>query len=136
MAFDKVRPPIKYFIPHIGPTAYQTPTKKNATNFLKVNCASSLAETEGFEPSIPFRVYTLSRRAPSTTRTSLLKDCKSKRFDRKTAVFPDMFFTLVSDSIPNLFFPAFTRNDLTIHRSIHIGFHGAGLQGMSTQMFV
>ena len=30
------------------------------------------AETEGFEPSIQFPVYTLSRRAPSTTRTSLL----------------------------------------------------------------
>ena len=29
------------------------------------------AESEGFEPSIPFRVYTLSRRAPSTTRTTL-----------------------------------------------------------------
>ena len=31
------------------------------------------AETEGFEPSIQFPVYTLSRRAPSTTRTSLQK---------------------------------------------------------------
>ena len=29
------------------------------------------AESEGFEPSIPFQVYTLSRRAPSTTRTTL-----------------------------------------------------------------
>ena len=29
------------------------------------------AETKGFEPLIPLRVYTLSRRAPSTTRTSL-----------------------------------------------------------------
>src|SRR5687767_11328454 len=37
------------------------------------------AETEGFEPSIRFPVYTLSRRAPSTTRTSLqfLKGCKN-----------------------------------------------------------
>lgn len=32
---------------------------------------SLLAETEGFEPSIQFPIYTLSRRAPSTTRTSL-----------------------------------------------------------------
>ena len=32
---------------------------------------SLAAETEGFEPSIQFPVYTLSRRAPSTTRTSL-----------------------------------------------------------------
>ncbi|GEM_PF-6613490 len=31
----------------------------------------NLAEREGFEPSIRFHVYTLSRRAPSTTRTSL-----------------------------------------------------------------
>ncbi len=31
----------------------------------------SLAESEGFEPSIRFPVYTLSRRAPSTTRTTL-----------------------------------------------------------------
>src|SRR5690349_23762912 len=30
-----------------------------------------LAETEGFEPSIRFPVYTLSRRASSTTRASL-----------------------------------------------------------------
>ena len=30
------------------------------------------AEREGFEPSIRFPVYTLSRRAPSTTRTPLL----------------------------------------------------------------
>ena len=32
-----------------------------------------LAEREGFEPSIRFTVYTLSRRAPSTTRPSLRK---------------------------------------------------------------
>ena len=30
-----------------------------------------LAEREGFEPSIQFPVYTLSRRAPSATRTPL-----------------------------------------------------------------
>ena len=34
------------------------------------------AETEGFEPSIQFPVYTLSRRAPSTTRTSLQRAAK------------------------------------------------------------
>jgi hypothetical protein len=32
-----------------------------------------LAERAGFEPAIPFPVYTLSRRAPSTTRTPLLR---------------------------------------------------------------
>jgi hypothetical protein len=30
-----------------------------------------LAERQGFEPWIPFRVYTLSKRAPSATRPSL-----------------------------------------------------------------
>ena len=35
------------------------------------NELSQKAETEGFEPSIEFPLYTLSRRAPSTTRTSL-----------------------------------------------------------------
>jgi hypothetical protein len=30
-----------------------------------------LAETKGFEPLIEFPLYTLSRRAPSTTRTRL-----------------------------------------------------------------
>jgi hypothetical protein len=30
------------------------------------------AERAGFEPAIQFPVYTLSRRAPSTTRTPLL----------------------------------------------------------------
>ncbi len=30
-----------------------------------------MAEREGFEPSIRVNVYTLSRRAPSTARTSL-----------------------------------------------------------------
>ena len=29
------------------------------------------AERAGFEPAVPFRVHTLSRRAPSTTRSSL-----------------------------------------------------------------
>src|SRR4029434_10325403 len=31
----------------------------------------SLAEREGFEPSVEFPLHTLSKRAPSTTRTSL-----------------------------------------------------------------
>jgi hypothetical protein len=30
-----------------------------------------LAEREGFEPSVEFPLHTLSKRAPSTTRTSL-----------------------------------------------------------------
>ncbi len=35
------------------------------------------AEREGFEPSIPLRVYTLSRRAPSATRTPLCVNFES-----------------------------------------------------------
>lgn len=40
-----------------------------------------IAERKGFEPSKQFPVYTLSRRAPSTTRTPLclLWGCKYKR---------------------------------------------------------
>src|SRR5579884_3468120 len=34
--------------------------------------AVSMAEREGFEPSIEFPLYTLSKRAPSTARPSLL----------------------------------------------------------------
>src|SRR5579864_5543776 len=33
-----------------------------------------MAEREGFEPSIEFPLYTLSKRAPSTTRPSLRRD--------------------------------------------------------------
>ena len=36
-----------------------------------------LAESKRFELLIPFRVYTLSRRAPSTTRTTLRKGGKN-----------------------------------------------------------
>ncbi len=36
------------------------------------------AEREGFEPSKPFRVYTLSRRASSATPAPLLKNRFSK----------------------------------------------------------
>ena len=32
-----------------------------------------MAERVGFEPTIPVKVYTLSKRAPSATRPSLLK---------------------------------------------------------------
>ena len=38
------------------------------------------AERAGFEPAIPFRVYTLSRRAPSTTRTPLLIKISQRNF--------------------------------------------------------
>ena len=38
-----------------------------------------IAESEGFEPSIPLQIYTLSRRAPSTTRTTLLVSAITNR---------------------------------------------------------
>ena len=45
-----------------------------------------LAEREGFEPSIRFTVYTLSRRAPSTTRPSLRKGrILAERVGRRSA---------------------------------------------------
>ncbi len=37
----------------------------------KINKTNKVAEREGFEPPIPVKVYTLSRRAPSATRPSL-----------------------------------------------------------------
>ncbi len=42
-----------------------------------VLCRLSVAEREGFEPSVPFRAHTLSRRAPSAARPSLRKLMKS-----------------------------------------------------------
>src|SRR5690348_8922518 len=39
-----------------------------------VALAQKLAERAGFEPAIGFTLYTLSRRAPSTTRTPLRND--------------------------------------------------------------
>lgn len=53
------------------------------------------AEREGFEPSIPLRVYTLSRRAPSATRTPLCvnyesfceSECKEKNYSSRFQIF-------------------------------------------------
>jgi hypothetical protein len=42
-----------------------------ATPLGKLNKTNKVAEREGFEPPIPVKVYTLSRRAPSATRPSL-----------------------------------------------------------------
>src|SRR5262245_9424480 len=50
----------------------------NTCNFYsRKHLSCFMAETEGFEPSIRFPVYTLSRRASSTTRASLLFLCLS-----------------------------------------------------------
>ena len=39
-----------------------------------MNRTKFMAERQGFEPWIPFRVYTLSKRAPSATRPSLRRE--------------------------------------------------------------
>ncbi len=41
---------------------------------------SEMAEREGFEPSIPFTVYSLSRGAPSATRPSLRSRCQLNNY--------------------------------------------------------
>src|ERR1700747_613357 len=41
--------------------------------------ALGLAERVGFEPTLPFRVNTLSKRAPSATRPSLRRECCDKK---------------------------------------------------------
>ena len=40
-------------------------------NQIYIFCTFNMAERKGFEPLIPLTVYTLSKRAPSTTRPSL-----------------------------------------------------------------
>ena len=45
---------------------------KNCGNAKEICGNRRLAEREGFEPSVGFPLHTLSKRAPSTTRTSLL----------------------------------------------------------------
>jgi hypothetical protein len=64
------------------------PSTKNQPPPIGGGCAAAdLAERAGFEPAIPFRVYTLSRRAPSTTRTPLLKGCKSTNSSLSFRIF-------------------------------------------------
>ena len=48
------------------------PRNRDLEKFLKWTIShEKMAERVGFEPTVPFRVHTLSKRAPSTTRTSL-----------------------------------------------------------------
>ena len=61
---------VNSFFALIANAAKDTGEKKKGTNKV-LPCLSPSAETKGFEPLIRFPVYTLSRRAPSTTRTSL-----------------------------------------------------------------
>ncbi len=52
-----------------------------------------MAESKRFELLIPFRVYTLSRRAPSTTRTTLLFEGGQKY--SINLYMPNIFWALV-----------------------------------------
>ena len=53
---------------HLALTAVGTSFRMNHNG---ENSPKVMAEREGFEPPIPVKVYTLSRRAPSATRPSL-----------------------------------------------------------------
>jgi hypothetical protein len=48
----------------------------------------NLAEREGFEPPIPVKVYTLSRRAPSATRPSLRSVNSHHHFTKEAHFHP------------------------------------------------
>src|SRR5579864_8016190 len=52
-----------------------------AVNSLK---AKELAERVGFEPTLPFRVNTLSKRAPSATRPSLRRQSIQGNLERRS----------------------------------------------------
>ena len=65
---------------------------------MKVSRCFFLAERKGFEPLIQLPVYTLSRRAPSTTRTSLhvlsarsILSCLAGQVKRKKSFFRKFF---------------------------------------------
>src|ERR1700735_5251775 len=53
---------------HLGYLISVSPT---VSQHVKYNKTKELAERVGFEPTLPFRVNTLSKRAPSATRPSL-----------------------------------------------------------------
>ncbi|SPF47572.1 hypothetical protein SBA1_750031 [Candidatus Sulfotelmatobacter kueseliae] len=54
------------------------------TKALKLLKTKSLAERVGFEPTLPFRVNTLSKRAPSATRPSLRQDTREGTASKET----------------------------------------------------
>ena len=57
--------------------------RKQSPNASVGQLVETLAERGGFEPPIEFPLYTLSKRAPSTTRPSLQRGC-----GRNSSVFP------------------------------------------------
>ncbi len=48
---------------------------KNVAENAEISCFNTMAEREGFEPSIRVNAYTISSRAPSTTRPPLHNFC-------------------------------------------------------------
>jgi hypothetical protein len=71
-----------------------------------------MAESEGFEPSIRFPVYTLSRRAPSTTRTTLQVELLIDSY----SVFVIAITTITSYSITN--FPSLVKAFLEKNKNL------------------
>src|SRR5271154_1617647 len=59
-----------------------SPSQNNervSAGFHRPYIVESLAERVGFEPTLPFRVNTLSKRAPSATRPSLRRKLRKKK---------------------------------------------------------
>jgi hypothetical protein len=75
----------------------------NCITPLKLFIFNNLAERVGFEPTLPFRVNTLSKRAPSATRPSLRRgSCYGKqtfRSDADRTEFPAMSANFYFDSM-------------------------------------
>jgi len=47
------------------------------TSYFRLHTCLVMAERVGFEPTVPLRVHALSRRAPSSARSSLRIECQS-----------------------------------------------------------
>ena len=59
------------FLVFCSSSVYESKLSTQPRNKKPVTSVTGFAERKGFEPSIRLPVYTLSRRAPSTTRTPL-----------------------------------------------------------------
>ncbi len=69
LVYCSLRQRIYFYSVHFHTLNYLMRTKKPPTK--TPEALISMAESEGFEPSVQFPAHTLSRRAPSTTRTTL-----------------------------------------------------------------
>src|SRR5918993_368061 len=68
-------------------TEHSIQNSKNSLNLARFWWDEGLAERVGFEPTVEFPLHTLSKRAPSTTRTSLRLEsttCEQLRTDYRT----------------------------------------------------